>query len=148
MVKVKVLQRSTQDHTGTAGGIARVFRNADPMLHPMERAREYQRALTAVKVEKIFAKPFVCAMDGHTDSIKCMTIARRQGAPLISGSCDGELKIWDLNLLTCKSTVPRAHEGFVRDVVASPDGRKIFSCGDDKTAKMWKIHSTDFTVDQ
>ena len=38
------------------------------------------------------------------------------------GSCDGELRIWDLNLLTVKATVPRAHEGFVRSIVASPDG--------------------------
>jgi len=146
MVKVKVLQRSEQDHAGTAGGIARHFRNPDPMLHPMERAREYQRALTAVKVEKIFSKPFIRAMDGHTDSVKCMSVARRQGAPLITGSCDGELRIWDLNLLTCKAVVPRAHEGFVRGVVASPDGHHAFSCGDDKSAKMWAINRQDFTV--
>lgn len=147
-MKIKVLQRSDQDHQGTAGGIARVFRNPDPMLHPMERAREYQRALTAVKVEKMFAKPFVCAMDGHTDSVKCMSIARRQGAPLISGSCDGVLRIWDMNLLSCKAVVPRAHEGFVRGVVASPNGRKVFSCGDDKSAKMWNIDTEDFSVSQ
>jgi len=147
-MKIKVLHRNEQDHAGTAGGIARVFRNPDPMLHPMERAREYQRAMTAVKVEKIFAKPFICAMDGHTDSVKCMSIARRQGAPLISGSCNGELRIWDLNLLSCRATIPRAHDGFVRGVVASPSGKHVFSCGDDKTAKMWAIDTQDFAVNQ
>lgn len=146
MVKVKVLQRSEADHAGTAGGIARHSRNADPLLHPLERAREYQRALTAVKVEKIFAKPFVKALDGHTDSVKCMTAARRQGAPLITGSCDGVVRVWDLNSFTCKAEVPRAHEGFVRGVVATPDGDHFISCGDDKSAKMWALHRQDFTV--
>ena len=37
-----------QDYLGsTAGDITRHFRNADPELHPFERAREYQRALKA-----------------------------------------------------------------------------------------------------
>ena len=35
-----------QDYLGaTSGDITRQFRNADPDLHPFERAREYQRAL-------------------------------------------------------------------------------------------------------
>merc|ERR1719253_103908 len=51
-------------------------------------------------MEKIFAKPFVKALDDHTDSVKCMTVARRPGAPLISGSCDGELRTWNLQNLS------------------------------------------------
>mmetsp|Transcript_47975 Transcript_47975/g.98975 ORF Transcript_47975/g.98975 Transcript_47975/m.98975 type:complete len:447 (-) Transcript_47975:54-1394(-) len=139
-MKIKVLQRSEQDYLGaTSRDITRHFRNADPDLHPFERAREYQRALKAVKMEKIFAKPFVKALDGHTDSVKCMAIARRMAAPLLSGSCDGELRLWDMQYLRCGTSVSKAHEGFVRGVTMSPDGRKAFSCGDDKAAKMWSI---------
>lgn len=140
MVKVKVLQRSAQDYQAAAGSRERHFRNPDPQLHPMERAREYQRALVATKMEKIFAKPFIKAMDGHTDSVKCMAIARRPGAPLISGSCDGEIRLWDMQHLTCGAVVQKAHEGFVRGVTVSPDGRKIISCGDDKCARMWALN--------
>jgi len=139
-MKIKVLQRSEQDYLGsTAGDITRHFRNADPELHPFERAREYQRALKAVKLEKIFAKPFVKALEGHTDSVKCMSIARKSAAPLLSGSCNGELKLWNMQHLSCGSGVEKAHEGFVRGVTVSPDGTKAFSCGDDKAAKMWHI---------
>lgn len=138
-MKIKVLQRSEQDYVGPAGGVARVFRNPDPLLHPFERAREYQRALTAVKMEKMFAKPFVRALDGHTDSVKCFSLARRPGAPLVSGSCDGEIRVWDLGQLSCSSTVTAAHTGFIRGVTCSPIGKHIFSCGDDKTAKMWAL---------
>lgn len=139
-MKIKVLQRSKADFGATAG-VAKLFRNADPALHPLERAREYQRALTATKLEKMFAKPFVKALDGHTDSVKSMFIARHESAPLVSGSCDGEIRVWNLNHLACRSIVPKAHEGFVRDITADIKGTGILSCGDDRTAKMWSLNT-------
>jgi hypothetical protein len=33
--------------------------------HPFEAEREYTRALNSVKLEKVFAKPFLGALDGH-----------------------------------------------------------------------------------
>mmetsp|Transcript_23716 Transcript_23716/g.68564 ORF Transcript_23716/g.68564 Transcript_23716/m.68564 type:complete len:446 (+) Transcript_23716:76-1413(+) len=139
-MKIKVLQRSEQEYIPRHGGIQKHFRNPDPQLHPFERSREYQRALIAVKMEKIFAKPFVKALDGHLDSVKCLAVARRMGAPLLSGSCDGELRLWSLQHLTCGAVVPRAHSGFVRGVTLSLDGSRALSCGDDKTVKMWSIN--------
>lgn len=97
-------------------------------------------------MQKIFAKPFVRALDGHTDSVKCMAIARRQGAPLVTGGCDGQLRLWNLQRLGAGSFVPRAHEGFVRGVTVSPDGRFVLSCGDDKCTKMWKISETTSSI--
>lgn len=97
-------------------------------------------------MEKMFAKPFIKAMDGHTDSVKCMTVARRAGAPLISGSCNGELRIWNLQHLTEGSVVERAHEGFVRGVTVNPDGHLVLSCGDDKTAKMWRLDAVNSSI--
>mmetsp|Transcript_12826 Transcript_12826/g.35196 ORF Transcript_12826/g.35196 Transcript_12826/m.35196 type:complete len:447 (-) Transcript_12826:218-1558(-) len=143
-MRIKVLQRSEQDYVRSAGGgITPCFRNPDPVLHPFERAREYTRALTAVKMEKMFAKPFVRALDGHLDSVKCLAVARRPGASLVSGSCDGEIRAWNLQLLTGGSVVPRAHEGFVRSLTVSPDGSRVLSCGDDKASKMWSLNSEE-----
>eukprot|EP00933_Yihiella_yeosuensis_P007186 TRINITY_DN112114_c0_g1_i1.p1 TRINITY_DN112114_c0_g1~~TRINITY_DN112114_c0_g1_i1.p1 ORF type:complete len:448 (-),score=88.32 TRINITY_DN112114_c0_g1_i1:126-1469(-) len=149
-MKIKVLQRSENDYlgSGTAGDIQRQFRNADPELHPFERAREYQRALKAVKMEKIFAKPFVKALEGHSDSVKCMAIARISAAPLLTGSCNGEIRIWDLANLRCGMAIEKAHEGFVRGITISPDGRRAFSCGDDKAAKMWRISPRDCSLSE
>jgi WD40 repeat protein len=48
-----------------------------------------------------------------------------------------ELKMWDLSFRKCLWT-GKAHTGFVRGVVGSPDGHRILSCGDDKIVKMWK----------
>mmetsp|Transcript_74111 Transcript_74111/g.239647 ORF Transcript_74111/g.239647 Transcript_74111/m.239647 type:complete len:446 (+) Transcript_74111:106-1443(+) len=145
-MRVKVLQRSERDFVAAPGGVTRSFRNPDPTLHPFERAREYQRALVAVKMQRIFAKPFVRALDGHLDSVKCLAVARLAGAPLISGSCDGELRTWDLQHLVSGCAIPRAHDGFVRGVVVSPDGSRALSCGDDKTTKMWTLQAEDATL--
>ena len=34
-------------------------RNYDPNLHPFQVPREYTRAINAVKLERVFAKPFL-----------------------------------------------------------------------------------------
>jgi DDB1- and CUL4-associated factor 13 len=40
--------------------------------HPFSRAREYQRALNATKLNKIFAKPFLGTLEGHSDGISVL----------------------------------------------------------------------------
>mmetsp|Transcript_73334 Transcript_73334/g.203479 ORF Transcript_73334/g.203479 Transcript_73334/m.203479 type:complete len:446 (-) Transcript_73334:97-1434(-) len=145
-MKIKVLQRSEQEHTAAPGCLTKTFRNPDPQLHPFERAREYQRALKAVKIEKMFSKPFLRALDGHTDSVKCLGIARQAGAALVSGSCCGELRAWNLQQLTAGTLVEKAHEGFVRGVTVSPDGCRVLSCGDDKAVKMWELDNQDASL--
>ena len=49
-----------------------VPRNYDPLLHPFEAPREYVRALNATKLERVFAKPFLGALDGHRDGVRCL----------------------------------------------------------------------------
>lgn len=102
--------------------------------------------MVAVKMQKMFAKPFVAALSGHMDSVKCVAIARHPSAPLISGSCDGELRLWNLQNLECGTVVTHAHEGFVRDVTVSPSGKHALSCGDDKTAKLWELTPQQYTL--
>ena len=72
-------------------------RNLDPLMHPFARARERTRALNAAKMERIFAKPFVAALEGHVDAVE--TMARRPGTlnVVASGSWDGGTLVltWD-----------------------------------------------------
>ena len=79
----------------TKKDIVPVQRNYDPDLHPFETAREYTRAMNAVKMERIFARPFICSLDGHRDSVQCITKHPTQLSLLLSGSCDGEVRIFD-----------------------------------------------------
>ena len=73
MVKVKMLRRDPADHLReTKHDIHKVSRNFDPELHPFDVNREYVRAMNAVKLERVFAKPFLGALDGHGDSVTSM----------------------------------------------------------------------------
>ena len=85
-----------------------MHRNLDPALHPFERAREYTRAVNAVKLNKVkaarmlrsvlgcvcvqvFAKPFIHAFDGHKDGVSCIAINKKSLRSFVSGDHDGEV---------------------------------------------------------
>ena len=50
-----------------------ISRNVKSHVNPFEVVREYQRALNATKLERVFAKPFVGSLDGHTDGVSIIT---------------------------------------------------------------------------
>ncbi len=70
-----------------------VPRNYDPVLHPFEAPREYMRAMNAVKLERVFAKPFLGSLDGHRDGVHCVSKHPKSLSTLLSGSCDGEVSV-------------------------------------------------------
>ena len=74
MVKVSAICRNEKEYTKqTNGDLDKVQRvPADPKLHPFAKAREQKRALNAAKLEKVFAKPFLEALDNHTDGVSVM----------------------------------------------------------------------------
>lgn len=112
-MKIKTISRNEEDFTrSTVNDIYKVSRNFDPALHPFERAREYTRALNATKMERMFAKPFVGALDGHSDGIFSMAKHPSMLTTVLSGACDGEVKIWNLNTLKERWSV-NAHKGYV-----------------------------------
>ncbi|XP_065651483.1 DDB1- and CUL4-associated factor 13 isoform X2 [Hydra vulgaris] len=138
-MKVKVLSRNPEDYIrGTTSEINRLPRNLDPDLHPFEAAREYTRALNAAKLERVFAKPFLASLDGHSDGVNCLARNPVKVSSVASGACDGQIKFWHLQTRSCQKTVT-AHSGFVRGITFSPSGQKLFSVGDDKTIKQWDV---------
>ena len=73
MVKIKAICRDSNDYQRkTNTEIQKVFRNTNPKLHPFQKAREYVRALNAVKLDKVFSKPFLFSLNQPTDCIKVM----------------------------------------------------------------------------
>ncbi|XP_072426721.1 DDB1- and CUL4-associated factor 13 [Chiloscyllium punctatum] len=143
-MKVKILSRNPDDYVReTKHDIQRVPRNYDPVLHPFEVPREYTRALNATKLERVFAKPFVASLDGHGDGVHCMAKHFKSLSGIISGACNGEIKIWNLMNRQCIRTV-QAHSGFVRGLCSRFCGASFFSVGDDKTIKQWKMEGPSF----
>jgi len=139
MVKVKVISRSVEENVREIPSqLSKVHRSIDPLQHPFEKGREYVRALNATKWQKVFGKPFVASLDGHRDGVFTLAKHPTSLSLLLSGSCDGEVRLWNLAFKTTLYSVV-AHSGFVRGLTVCPDGKRFISCGDDKTVKLWKI---------
>ena len=137
-MKIKVLCRNPQDYTRQrSSDIHKLPRNLDPSQHPLEGPREYVRALNATKLDRVFAKPFVGALSGHTDSVYTLCKHPKQLSTILSGSCDGEVRIWSLAKRECTAVVP-AHAGFVRGICMNPRGTSFFTVGEDKIIKQWQ----------
>ncbi|CAG9785607.1 unnamed protein product [Diatraea saccharalis] len=143
-VKIKVISRNPEDYLrATKKDIHKLPRNYDPSLHPFEAPREYVRALNAVKLERVFAKPFIGNLDGHKDGVSSLAKHPSRLAVLASGAFDGEIRIWDLTSRKCTRNFV-AHEGWVRSLCFTPDGETFTSVGDDKTIKSWKTETKSF----
>eukprot|EP00045_Choanoeca_perplexa_P006130 m.52094 g.52094 ORF g.52094 m.52094 type:complete len:451 (+) comp13480_c0_seq5:166-1518(+) len=145
-MKVKVLSRDARDYKRkTKHDIHPMQSNPDPSLHPLEAAREYKRALNAVKLERVFAKPFLGSLDGHRDGVHCCVRHPKRLSVVLSGACDGELRIW--NLATKKCLYAKTlHEGFVRGVCVTPSARQFITVGQDKTIKIAKMDQVGVEV--
>ncbi|EFX72618.1 hypothetical protein DAPPUDRAFT_308127 [Daphnia pulex] len=142
-MKVKVLVRNPDDYLReTKRDIHKLPRNYDPALHPLEAPREYTRALNAVKLERVFALPFIGCLDGHRDGLSCLGKTPDHLSWLYSGACDGELKLWDVAKRRVLCTV-QAHDGFVRAIAYSQESSFLYTVGDDKLIKQWKSEAED-----
>jgi len=140
-MKLKVISRNPDDYLrGSTSEINRVPRNLDPDLHPFEAAREYTQALNAAKLERVFAKPFVASLDGHSDGINCLRRHPKKVSTVASASCDGQIKLWNLLSKTCVKTF-NAHSGFVQGIAFNPRGTNLFSVGADKVVKIWDVEN-------
>ena len=138
-MKIKTISRSAASMTRErAGDIEKVMRNYDPSLHPFQRAREYKRAVNAAKMDRMFAKPFIGALDGHADNIFAMATSPKSLVTFLSGAADGEIRLWDL---THRKTVASVygHDRDIRGLVFDLAGTSFFSCGSDSVVKQWKI---------
>jgi len=136
-MKVKMLSRRPEDYIRESKhDIHKLNRNYNPELHPFEAEREYQRALNAVKLERTFAKPFVGSLEGHRDGLTNISKHPKSLSTLASADASGEVRIWNLTNKKCVTVFP-AHNGVIRGLVYTPDGRELLTVGDDKTIKVW-----------
>lgn len=94
---MNVISRDDEQHTReTTTELARTFYNPDPQLHRFEKPREYVRAMNASKFQQMFARPFVGDLSGHRDTPHILALNVENLHMLISGSCDGEIRVWNI----------------------------------------------------
>ncbi|KAK4537925.1 hypothetical protein CDCA_CDCA15G3950 [Cyanidium caldarium] len=134
-MRIHVLSRSEKELRQTT--VAASTRNYHPDLHPFERAREYQRALNAAKLERALAQPLVTTAEGHCDGVYRLATHPRRLADVASGAGDGELRVWRLSR-GCLWRNTQAHGGMIVGLSSSADGRLLFSCSGDSGVCAWE----------
>lgn len=151
-MKVKALTRSkASTERECVGDLRKHFRNLDPKHHPMQRAREYQRAVTGAKIERMFAAPLCKGNLEHADAVTATSICRHHLLPLASGSADGVVKLWDLSTRKEMNVFQGGHSRAITGLCfgnnAAETNRQplVYSCSDDATIRAWSVnaHSKD-----
>ncbi len=138
-MKVKALSRSQRTtQRECSGDLRKHSRNLDPVYHPMQRAREYTRAVTAAKIDRMFAHPLIGNLgNGHGDAVYHTCLSRHSLLPLLSGAADGTLHLWDLPTRTCVATL-NAHAQAIKGLVFGVDN-DFYSCSNDGTLRRWSV---------
>jgi WD40 repeat protein len=78
---------------------------------------------------------------GHDNYVSSLIYLPHGDKPLVvSGSYDHNLTWWEPAAGQATRTVD-AHEGWVRDLAAFPDGKRLASAGDDMVVKIWDVES-------
>jgi WD repeat and SOF domain-containing protein 1 len=89
----------------------------------------------------MFAKPFIASLEGgHRDSVTASCMSRNALVPFVSGSADGEIRIWDLGSKSLVGELPGAHARSVTGLVFANDGRTFYSCSDDGLIRSWVVY--------
>eukprot|EP00560_Eucampia_antarctica_P005717 CAMPEP_0197835396 /NCGR_PEP_ID=MMETSP1437-20131217/25608_1 /TAXON_ID=49252 ORGANISM="Eucampia antarctica, Strain CCMP1452" /NCGR_SAMPLE_ID=MMETSP1437 /ASSEMBLY_ACC=CAM_ASM_001096 /LENGTH=366 /DNA_ID=CAMNT_0043440787 /DNA_START=28 /DNA_END=1125 /DNA_ORIENTATION=+ len=149
-MKVKTISRSVAStERECKGDLRREFRDLAPESHPMQRAREYTRAVTSAKLDRMFAKPFVGSLGtGHRDGVTATATSRQSLVPFVSGAADGEVRIWDLASRKCLANLEGAHSKKVSGLTFANDGVTFYSCSTDGTVKSWQAYPSSSSDDE
>ncbi|KAI8929342.1 WD40-repeat-containing domain protein [Entophlyctis helioformis] len=83
-------------------------------------------------------RDFSCVrvIEGHTDGVVCLHFTDKI---LASGSVDGAIRVH--NLATCVTTTLHGHTDWINKVLILPCKRRILSCSDDMTMRLWDIET-------
>ncbi|KAL7715796.1 DDB1- and CUL4-associated factor 13 [Entamoeba marina] len=119
----KMISRNVlEDRKELPHDIEKVHRSLKKEDHPL-LLREYRRALNAVKLDKIFAKPF----------IEVYLVI------LMDGGYDGEVRLWNASSKNCLYKI-QAHDTVCKGIsYSTSDVPVLITVSTDHTAKLWPL---------
>lgn len=77
-------------------------------------------------------------LDQHVEPITTMDY-NTTGSFYVTGSKDGDIKVWDGISNRCVNTFRRAHDGAVSSLKVTRNGKYILSAGKDSLVKLWEM---------
>ena len=148
MVKIKSICRNLQDYSRqTSTEIQKVFRNTNPKLHPFQKPREYIRAYNAIKLDKLFSKPFLFSLSEPTDCVKSLAKNHKSLTDFASGGFDGQLLIYSLTDRKPLFNIKTNHD-MIKEVCYSENGEDVLTCGDDEMIYVYNKKNLFFQRDK
>eukprot|EP00177_Eucheuma_denticulatum_P000266 GFKZ01000450.1.p1 GENE.GFKZ01000450.1~~GFKZ01000450.1.p1 ORF type:complete len:2373 (+),score=210.70 GFKZ01000450.1:93-7211(+) len=115
----------------------------------------------SLSVVDIRTKTCVAELPAHTDEVTCIALEMPRGRAMVTGSANGEIKLWDSRTLLQLDIIPEAHTptrhywsgngigGLVGSYgtqgLALTD-RSLISCGGDGVVKIWGPGWSDFDL--
>lgn len=113
--------------------------NRPGVLFSLARVTGSSRIFVGASDSKVYdldimaEKPAPQEMIGHESYVTGTVLA---GNHLVSGAYDGRLIWWDTESREAIRTV-EAHERWIRELVATPDGSRVISVADDMACRVW-----------
>jgi WD repeat and SOF domain-containing protein 1 len=137
-MKIRVINRTEEGFTRDRSlDPSNIYRNLNRNLHPFEKAIEYNRALKAAKLNRIFAKPFLLALQ-HADAVTCIAKNGKHLSSLVVGSADGEIRLWDVHSKFCYKKL-LSHRRAINGLSITHEGESCVSCSTDTKVCLWKL---------
>ncbi|MGB3671763.1 MAG: WD40 repeat domain-containing protein, partial [Phormidesmis sp.] len=90
------------------------------------------------KAERTDLQP-VAELTGHTSWVRSVQFSP-DGAWLISGSDDGNVRVWSVATFTCQQILCQSSDR-IRSIAISPDGRLFATGGDDCQIRLWDMQT-------
>lgn len=144
-MKIQVLSRSDAEWSGRTDGtpnVARGSKNPSPALHAPQRPLDLQRAVTAAKVTRTLARPFLFSCSpSHIDGVYALARSRSELPLFASASADGEIRLWDIPTRSPRFHLTPSPPAFVRGITFSHDSDRILFCTDAKVVYSANVSS-------
>lgn len=145
-MKINVLSRSDAQWSGRNDGtpnFARGSKNTAPALHPPQRPLDLQRAITAAKIGRTLARPFLFSCTpSHADGVYTLARSHADLTLFASASADGEVRLWHLPSHSCRFHLTPSPPAFIRGITFSSDSQRLLFCSDAK-----RVYSANLSAD-
>ncbi|EAZ90378.1 WD40 repeat domain-containing protein [Crocosphaera chwakensis] len=93
--------------------------------------------LLSSTISSPLAQPLIRTLTGHSLAVGAVAVTP-DGKKLISGSCDGTIKVWDLATGNLENTL-KNHSYSINILAVTTDSKKVISGSRDQTLKIWDL---------